>query len=80
MKASTLHTIDFDDYVASFQKMTDKQVWTLAVMAVAMAGHRAQTRQRDDVERVCIAFVEAMHTAVGTTELQFAEPSHDDDV
>jgi len=54
------------------EKLSDWDVWVLACGAVSVAGLRAATTKRDDVNLVCMRFVKEMAELVGTPS--FPEP------
>jgi len=56
----------FDDFVSSMNRLDDDVIWHIATMAAAIAGERAQQRGHDDIEKICIEFVEAMADKAGT--------------
>ena len=62
-----------EQWLDEAKQLSDDKLWSLAVLAAATAGHRAQDKGRDAIEQACIAFVQAMHKAAGTSELEMRD-------
>lgn len=54
------------DFVRMFANEPDDHIWFIAGACVGLAGARASMRDRPDVERACIDFLQKMHELVGT--------------
>lgn len=52
------------DFLAEANEMTDDNLWTLALLAVGVAGVRAAQTGRADIHRACMEFVDAIRAAI----------------
>jgi hypothetical protein len=57
--------------MAATDNMDDHSIWQYSCVAVALAGMRARKIGREDIEKICVRYIETMAKTAGTTPMQY---------